>query len=191
MLARGEAIAKRQGYYPTTRPCGSGKTCAEACGAGSEQCPSRSGLYCHEPARSKCCPDQSGKACQNGYFCTTDGKTSPTTYCCPDGMDLGACAKAYSLTVSLIRQSSTLAASSASSLASPVVASSQGAGSSAPVTTTPLVHVSYPTATATVKPSSNATVTTSPPTQFSGAAAKVGSKGMAVLAGVAGFARLL
>jgi hypothetical protein len=56
------AMMKRQaGYYPTTHLCGSGDTCAEACGATYEQCPSSSGLYCYEPSLGDhCCPDNTG-----------------------------------------------------------------------------------------------------------------------------------
>ncbi|KAF2635918.1 hypothetical protein P280DRAFT_553476 [Massarina eburnea CBS 473.64] len=191
MLTRGEAMAKRQGYYPSTRPCGTGNTCVEACGAGQEQCSSKNGLYCHDPTRSACCPDLSGKSCQTGYFCTTDGKPTPATYCCPEGMDLAVCAKAYSLTVSLIRQSNTIAASSVSSLASTSVSSTETLVSSITASSTPLIHITSPTATATVRPSPSSTVTTSPPTQFTGVAAKARGAGIAVLAGVAGFAQFL
>ena len=61
MLRRGDAILKRQGYYPTTHLCGEGETCAEACGATYVQCPSTSGTYCYDPAvGDHCCRDGSG-----------------------------------------------------------------------------------------------------------------------------------
>jgi len=61
MLKRGEAIAKRQGYYPTSTPCGEGDTCAEACGAGQVECPANVGRgVCFDPAAAACCPDGSG-----------------------------------------------------------------------------------------------------------------------------------
>lgn len=114
-------------------------------------------------------------ACDNGYYCTTDGMGN--TYCCPDGMDLGACAKAYSLSVSLIKESSTESVPTASSSVSAM--------------TTP-IHITYPTATATVVPTGNATYSTSaPPSQFTGAAAKAAGAGMAVLAGAVGVVGLL
>lgn len=61
MLKRGESLAKRQGYYPTSKPCGSGATCAEACGAGQVECPADAGRgVCFDPSQSRCCPDGSG-----------------------------------------------------------------------------------------------------------------------------------
>jgi hypothetical protein len=62
MLARGEAIAKRQGYTPEQRPCGTGRTCQEACGAGSVQCPSTDNKqHCHYPSTgTRCCTDGTG-----------------------------------------------------------------------------------------------------------------------------------
>jgi hypothetical protein len=61
MLRRGDAILKRQGYYPTTHLCGEGETCAEACGATYVQCPSTSGTYCYDPTvGDHCCRDGSG-----------------------------------------------------------------------------------------------------------------------------------
>lgn len=113
-------------------------------------------------------------ACDTGYYCTTDGMEN--TYCCPDGMDTVDCAAAYSLTVSLIRESATAYEPSATEV---------------PASTTP-IHITYPTATATVIPTGNATYTTSAPPEFTGAAAaKVAGAGMAVLAGAAGLAGLL
>jgi len=182
MLKRGDALLKRQGYYPTTHLCGKGDTCAEACGPTQIQCPSTSGLYCYDPAvGDHCCTDGTGNSCSTGYYCTTDGESN--TYCCPDGMDVASCAVAYSLTVSLIRESST-ALLPTSSLSSDIPAYT-------PATTTP-IHVSFPTASGTVYPSGNASYTTSsPPTEYTGAAAKVGGGVLAVLAGAAGLARFL
>ena len=61
MLKRGEAMMKRQGYYPTTHLCGQGETCAEACGPTQVQCPSDAGLYCYDPTvGDHCCPDGTG-----------------------------------------------------------------------------------------------------------------------------------
>jgi hypothetical protein len=56
-------LAKRQaGYQPTQTFCGSGYTCAEACGADYVQCPSSDGnLHCYDPAiQDTCCPDGTG-----------------------------------------------------------------------------------------------------------------------------------
>lgn len=63
MLKRGNAIAKRQGYYPDTSDCGVGDTCEEACGPNQVECPSNSltTLYCHSSVDgSHCCTDGSG-----------------------------------------------------------------------------------------------------------------------------------
>ncbi|KAH7125642.1 hypothetical protein B0J11DRAFT_311333 [Dendryphion nanum] len=175
-------LGKRQGYYPGTKTCGKGNTCAEACGPTQVQCPSKSGIYCFDPAvGQQCCPDMTGNSCRAGYYCTTDGRG--TTYCCPDGMDTQACAASYSLTVSLIRATGSVSIPSASGLAS----------------TTP-IHISstpgapiFPTATYSLPlvPTGNATYTTSPPIQYTGAAQKVAAGGVAVLAGAAGLVGLL
>jgi hypothetical protein len=62
MLTRGEAIAKRQGYTHEQRPCSTGRTCQEACGAGSVQCPSTGNKqHCYYPStRTRCCTDGTG-----------------------------------------------------------------------------------------------------------------------------------
>ncbi|KAF2794690.1 hypothetical protein K505DRAFT_201982, partial [Melanomma pulvis-pyrius CBS 109.77] len=177
MLKRGDALLKRQGYYPTTHLCGKGSTCAEACGPTQIQCPSDYGLYCYDPAvGDHCCTDGTGNSCSKGYYCTTDGAAN--TYCCPDGMDTGSCAAAYSLTVSLIRESSTAVV--------PTSVGSTAVPAFTPVTTTP-IHVSFPTASGTVYPGGNASYTTSaPPPEFTGAATRVGGGVLAVLVGAAG-----
>jgi hypothetical protein len=181
MLKRGEVIAKRQGYYPTTEPCGEGDTCAEACGATQIQCPSSYGMYCYEPSLSHCCNDLTGYACDDGYYCTTDG--ADNTYCCPDGMDTVDCAAAYSLTVSLIRETATALPPTDTVLPSTETAVE------IPVSTSKPIHITYGTATSTAYPTANGTYTTatatSPP-EFTGAAARVAGAGMAVLAGAAG-----
>lgn len=115
-------------------------------------------------------------SCSDGYYCTADSEG--TTYCCPTGMSLSDCAASYSLTVSL--HSQTVGPSSASESSYP--------------TTTP-IHVTsdkiYPTAPTSAAPSGNATYTGTTPPEFTGAAAKVGAVGMAVLAGAAGLAGVL
>jgi hypothetical protein len=61
MLRRGDAILKRQGYYPTTHYCGEGDTCAEACGPTYVQCPSNADTYCYDPSvGDHCCRDGTG-----------------------------------------------------------------------------------------------------------------------------------
>jgi hypothetical protein len=52
-------LTKRQaGYQPTQTYCNPGDTCAEACGAGYETCPSSDGdLHCYDPTiKQACCP---------------------------------------------------------------------------------------------------------------------------------------
>jgi hypothetical protein len=64
MLTRGNAIAKRQGYYPDSDPCtGDGTTCAEVCGVETVACPSNDPLVlsCHSALDgTHCYPDNSG-----------------------------------------------------------------------------------------------------------------------------------
>jgi hypothetical protein len=62
MLARGEAIAKRQGYTPEQRSCGRGSTCQDACGPSYVQCPSTDNrIHCHNPSTgTHCCTDGTG-----------------------------------------------------------------------------------------------------------------------------------
>lgn len=85
------------GYKPETSNCGTGNTCAEACGAGFDQCASNDGVaHCFNPAaKQNCCSDGSGNSCDAGYYCSQD--TTLNTWCCPEGMDLAACAAAYTI----------------------------------------------------------------------------------------------
>jgi hypothetical protein len=57
-------LSRRQdgGYSPDQQFCGSGDTCAEACGAGFEQCASGDGeVHCfNKAAEQTCCPGQTG-----------------------------------------------------------------------------------------------------------------------------------
>ncbi len=50
------------GYNPETTKCGAGNTCAEACGTGFAECPSKDGVsHCYNPgAKQNCCQDGSG-----------------------------------------------------------------------------------------------------------------------------------
>ncbi|KAI1461329.1 hypothetical protein F4805DRAFT_278896 [Annulohypoxylon moriforme] len=90
------------GYSPEQQFCSSGDTCAEACGKGFEQCPSKDGVvHCfNKTGNQTCCPGQTGDSCDQGYFCSADDKGN--TWCCPDSMTLKQCAAAYSLPGSLI-----------------------------------------------------------------------------------------
>ncbi|KAF2275219.1 uncharacterized protein EI97DRAFT_81529 [Westerdykella ornata] len=177
-----DSLGKRQnGYYPSTSYCGPGDTCEESCGPTYKTCPSKEDLYCFDPTiGEQCCPDLSGNSCDEGYYCTNDPEG--VTYCCPNDLDLSNCAAAYSLTVSLIRATSTAA----------------GTYSTAgPGTTSSLIHVSsvptkYPTASYSPSvPTRNASYTGPSVPEYTGAAAKVAGAGMAVLAGAAGIAGLL
>lgn len=53
------------GYTPDQAACGTGSTCAEACGAGYETCASTdSQIHCFNPTAGElCCPDKSGSKC--------------------------------------------------------------------------------------------------------------------------------
>ncbi|ESZ98549.1 hypothetical protein SBOR_1081 [Sclerotinia borealis F-4128] len=92
-------LVKRQsGYQPSQTFCSGYGDCAEACGTGYETCASTDGsLHCFDPtAKETCCPTGTGDSCSEGYYCTQ--ATDLTVWCCPDGMDLTACAAIYSLT---------------------------------------------------------------------------------------------
>ncbi|KAI0435332.1 hypothetical protein F5Y09DRAFT_293418 [Xylaria sp. FL1042] len=86
-----------EGYAPTEEICGDGHTCAEACGKGFQQCHSKDDLtHCYNQSKQQtCCPNGSGDACDNGYFCTADDDAK--TWCCPDGLSLTECAKKYNI----------------------------------------------------------------------------------------------
>jgi len=180
-----DAMLRRQGaYYPTSHNCGSGATCAEACGAGYETCLDAEVLHCYDPSVGEtCCPDGSGHSCSAGYFCSSDNVGN--TYCCPEGMSLSDCGAAYSLTVALVSETGTVAAPTGTAAASTTAA----AASSGVYTSASLIHVSPTTAaTATTKvvPIGNATVSTSTPAQFTGAAAAHGLAGAVMAVGMAG-----
>jgi len=92
-------LMKRQsGYAPSSVNCGPGNTCAEACGPNYIQCPSNDGeTHCFDPSiKEICCTDGSGLPCDDGYYCTTD--STGGTWCCPNGLDLVACAALYTVT---------------------------------------------------------------------------------------------
>ncbi|KAF2686120.1 hypothetical protein K458DRAFT_471536 [Lentithecium fluviatile CBS 122367] len=92
-------IVKRQfQYQPGTLYCGTGDSCAEACGPSFEQCGSGdASLYCYDPSAGQtCCDDGTGSACDPGFYCAM----TPTgmSVCCPnEGMDFDSCAAVYSL----------------------------------------------------------------------------------------------
>ncbi|KAF3022030.1 hypothetical protein E8E14_012606 [Neopestalotiopsis sp. 37M] len=86
------------GYYPDSTACGTGNTCAEACGAGYQQCYSTDDLiHCYDAANAQtCCPNSSGDSCNAGYYCTAD--SAGETYCCPEGTSTEDCAASYGVT---------------------------------------------------------------------------------------------
>ncbi|KAF8864299.1 hypothetical protein BDZ45DRAFT_711745 [Acephala macrosclerotiorum] len=175
-LNRAFGLLKRQaGYQPTQTYCGPGADCATSCGADFVQCASTDGdLHCYDPSiKDTCCPDGSGNSCSDGYYCTSDA--SGGTWCCPDGMDLAACAAAYSLTGSLVSETptSTLSSSttpgsvSVSTTSTPTTASTSSVSSSA-VKTSPTTSATHVTATANGTVAS--TTSSVPFTQVTGAA---------------------
>lgn len=86
------------GYEPTQSYCGTGDTCAQACGNGFVLCPSTdNAIHCYNTAVNQaCCADGSGNSCDVGYYCA--GSATNGTLCCPTGQGLDACAKAYGVT---------------------------------------------------------------------------------------------
>jgi hypothetical protein len=55
-------VRRDDGYVPEQTQCGDGNTCAEACGAGYDICPSDgTAIHCFNPTASEtCCPDGTG-----------------------------------------------------------------------------------------------------------------------------------
>ncbi|KAH6634546.1 hypothetical protein B0J18DRAFT_406182 [Chaetomium sp. MPI-SDFR-AT-0129] len=142
------------GYQPEQTMCGDGNTCAEACGAGYETCSSvDSQIHCFNPAAGElCCPDKSGNTCEAGYYCAAD--VGKETWCCPDGMDLAACAAAYSVTSGLVSQTPPPATSTSTSTSK----------SSSKTTSTKTKHSST---TSTTSTSTKHTSTSASTTSFS------------------------
>ncbi|KAK0704221.1 hypothetical protein B0T21DRAFT_299277, partial [Apiosordaria backusii] len=101
------SIGRRQdapGYQPEQAVCGEGSTCEEACGAGYTTCASSDNqVHCfNAQAAQTCCPNQSGNSCDAGYYCTAD--KAGETWCCPNAMNLEACAAAFEVTGGLVSQ---------------------------------------------------------------------------------------
>lgn len=99
MPVLGMSLSRRDtnGYQPEQSVCGDGDTCSEACGAGYTECAAvDDSIHCFNPeAKQQCCQDGTGNSCDDGYYCTQD--TKQQTWCCPDNMDLAACAAAYNV----------------------------------------------------------------------------------------------
>lgn len=151
-------------YQPTQAVCGAGATCEEACGKGFTPCASGDDeVHCFNPSAAEiCCPNLTGASCDKGYYCTSDKKDE--TYCCPDNLDLAACAKEYSVDGGLAKQTPKAAStSSASSSTISVSASTNGTSTRAGPATT-----AGPSATFAGSSNSTASLTlsgTSKPTQ--------------------------
>ncbi|KAK3936284.1 hypothetical protein QBC46DRAFT_32966 [Diplogelasinospora grovesii] len=149
-------VVRRQGssgYQPTQSVCGTGNTCEEACGAGYTTCASQdSQIHCYNAAAAQtCCPDNTGNSCDAGYYCTADKQGG--TWCCPDGMDVVACAAAYSVTGGLVSETPKPTTSSTSS-------SSSSTTSAAPLTTsTSNTTTAAATTFSSVSSAKNSTVT--------------------------------
>ncbi|KAK0701808.1 hypothetical protein B0T26DRAFT_660253 [Lasiosphaeria miniovina] len=113
-------------YLPTPFSCGTGNTCAEACGAGFETCTATdSQVHCFDPtAGETCCPDSTGNSCEAGFFCAAT--TTKSTVCCNNGKSLEDCAKDNKVVGVLVSET---AAPTTSSTTAPI-------SSSTPVTTT-------------------------------------------------------
>jgi hypothetical protein len=108
------------GYQPTQAVCGDGLTCEEACGAGYTTCASTDEeVHCYNPAAAEiCCPNESGNSCDAGYYCTSDNEGE--TWCCPNNLDVKACAAAYDITGGLVKQTPKPATSSTSAPAAKI-----------------------------------------------------------------------
>jgi len=185
-------LNKRQaGYQPTETYCGPGETCAESCGPTYETCASSDGdLHCYDPTVQQiCCPDLTGNSCDAGYYCTSD--SSGNTWCCPNGMDLVACAAVYSLTGTLASETPTATPSAASSSVSAptTTAPSTIASTTAPTSKASIVPVTRPSVGTVTMPST----TTSGTAQFTGAANANGAYGglPALAIGIAGVVAVL
>ncbi|UNI21640.1 hypothetical protein JDV02_007614 [Purpureocillium takamizusanense] len=182
----GQELQRRStnGYEPETSQCGKGNTCAEACGPGYDQCATTDNVaHCFNPAAGEsCCTDGSGNSCAKGYYCTHDH--SKRTWCCPNEMDLAACAAAYTVTGGLEQARSTTKPSTTSTPRPPpppTTSSTSTSTSTTPTTTSKPSTTSVAIITetkdknTTVCPSSsgyttawtgaNNTITTAKPTQ--------------------------
>ncbi|CAA9964074.1 hypothetical protein PTMSG1_07433 [Pyrenophora teres f. maculata] len=214
MLKRGDALVKRQGYYPESDICnGSGTTCPEVCGANTVECPSNTPnfLSCHSTLDgTHCCTDGTGNACGAGDYCTNDG--AGNTYCCPEGITTEKCAEEFGISVSLIPDAPTggmpsptrsivipiasfTEVSSNVPAETPINSATEDSSSTSDdtiststkssTTLSPVLPSTSASAALSISKTPNATSSTSLP-QFTGAAVKIGSPGMAILVGGAG-----
>ncbi|KAI0199236.1 hypothetical protein F4808DRAFT_217895 [Astrocystis sublimbata] len=154
-------IDRRQveGYNPTDQLCGEGNTCAEACGKGFRQCASNDDLtHCYNRAKKQiCCPNHSGDACDNGYFCSADEANK--TWCCPEGMSLAECARKYSIPGPLTSQEAHTSTTSSTSTTSTSKATKTKSAESSATSTKTSTTDEATTSTKERKPHSTATAT--------------------------------
>jgi hypothetical protein len=208
------AVARRDenpGYQPAQAMCNAGNTCSEACGGGYETCASSDNeIHCFNPTIGEvCCPSQSGDSCEADYYCTTDKQNE--TWCCPEGMDLETCAKAYDVEGGLVSQTpppvtSTSTSSSSTTTETPTTTSvptlpteeaeeeeEEETSTSEPVSSIP--SPSFVPSATLVRPNSTAITTVQTPqpteTEIQEAGASVTGPAAALVLLAAGFAALL
>jgi hypothetical protein len=176
MPVLGMSLMRRDtsGYQPEETQCHEGNTCAEACGDGFTQCPSTDdAIHCFNPAAAQsCCSDGSGNSCDAGYYCTHD--TSLETWCCPDSMDLAACAAAYSVTGGLETPEPTTSTPTSTSTPPPTTSTTSTSTTTTSSSTTTKTKVTTSETTTSCASSSgystvwtavNSTISTLAPTQ--------------------------
>ncbi|UKZ73886.1 hypothetical protein TrVFT333_001540 [Trichoderma virens FT-333] len=155
MPVLGQSLARRStyGYQPELSQCSDGDTCAEACGSAYTECPSSGKeTHCYNPsAKQNCCMDGSGNSCDEGYYCTHDHALK--TWCCPDNMDLAACAAAYSVVGGLesATPTSTSTSSTSTSTSTSTTSTTLVTTSAAPTTSTTEAATSTTAAPTTTK----------------------------------------
>ncbi|KAL7950228.1 hypothetical protein V8C42DRAFT_309852 [Trichoderma barbatum] len=159
MPVLGQSLARRStnGYQPELSQCSDGNTCSEACGSEYTECPSSGKeTHCYNPGvKQNCCTDGSGNSCDEGYYCTHDHALK--TWCCPDNMDLAACAAAYSVVGGLETATPTPSSTSTSTSTTSTTPTSTTA---APTSTT---TTEAPTSTTAASTTTSAHTTTSAP----------------------------
>ncbi|KAK4081788.1 uncharacterized protein Triagg1_2529 [Trichoderma aggressivum f. europaeum] len=164
MPVLGQSLARRStnGYQPELSQCHDGDTCAEACGSEYTECASSGKeTHCYNPSvKQSCCADGSGNSCDEGYYCTHDHALK--TWCCPDNMDLAACAAAYSVAGGLesATPTSTSTSSTSTSTSTSTTSTTVVTTSAAPTTTS---TTEAPTTTAAPTTTTAAPTTTKAP----------------------------
>lgn len=140
-------------------------------------------------------------SCDAGYYCTSDSQDE--TWCCPNGMDLVACAAAYSISGGLVPQTAAPTSEAPSSTYSPAPTSysapqNSSSYSAAPTESSvysPIPSQSYPATNVTSSATFNAPQPSAPAPSTTGkvaeGAASVAGPAGALFLLVAGFAALL